>query len=183
MVARFLDIGIFVIDREYDKRGVLEFLTEVLPVETTYEDEERVLLRVREGDLPALPLSIDAGASESRMYFESGWSPPEEDGERRFRWANRLRSTILLRRPSSPVRELVLVMAPLEETQQRVEATMAGVSLGSRTLEPGWTELRWRLPPLSDNVERLELRWSQIRQASESDPRRLAARIAEVRFE
>jgi hypothetical protein len=183
LVARFLDIGIFVIDREYDKRGVLEFLTEVLPVETIYEDEQRVLLRVREEDLPALPLSIDAGADESRMYFESGWSPPEADREKRFRWANRLRSTILLRRPSSPVRELVLVVAPLEETQQRVEATMAGVTLGSRTLEPGWTELRWRLPILSDNVERLELRWSQIRQASESDPRRLSARIAEVRFE
>jgi hypothetical protein len=117
------------------------------------------------------------------MYFESGWSLPEEDGETRFRWANRFRSTILLRRPSSPVRELILVVAPLEETEQQVAATLAGTSLGAKTLEPGWTELRWQLPPLSDNVERLELRWSQIRRASESDPRRLSARIAEVRFE
>jgi hypothetical protein len=182
-VARFLDIGFFVIDREYEKRGVLDFLTEVLPVDTAFEDEERVLLRLRQEDLPALPLSIDAGASESRMYFESGWSPPEEDGEKRFRWADRLRSTILLRRPASPVRGLVLVVAPLGETEQRVAATLAGTPLGARLLKPGWTELRWQLPPLSDMVERLELRWSQIRQASESDPRRLSARIAEIRFE
>jgi hypothetical protein len=183
LAARFLDIGYFVIDRSYIKRGVLDFLTQVLPVEKTFEDERHVLLRVREDDLPSLPLSIDAGASESRMYFESGWSRPEVGPEKDFRWGNHARSTILLRRPASTVREIVLVLAPLEGAQQTVEARMAGSRLGIKELEPGWNELRWPLLPLSDTVERLELQWSEIRQASERDPRRLTARIAEIRFE
>jgi hypothetical protein len=183
LVARFLDIGFFVVERAYVKRGVLDFLTQVLPVEKTFEDERHVLLRVHRDDLPPLPLSIDAGASESRMYLESGWSRPEEGPERRFRWGNHTRSTVLLRRPSSSVRELVLVVAPLEGTRQTVEARLAGASLGAQALEPGWNELRWPLPPLSDTVHRLELQWSELRQASERDPRRLTARIAEIRFE
>ena len=70
LVARFLDIGFFVVDRAYIKRGVLDFLTRVLPVERTFEDERHVLLRVCRDDLPPLPLSIDAGASASRQKLK-----------------------------------------------------------------------------------------------------------------
>jgi hypothetical protein len=111
-VARFLGLGHFVIERGYAKRGVLDFLEQVLPVERTLEDDERVALRVRRDELPALPWAIDPGAPDSRLFFESGWSRPEEYGGRRFRWANERRSTILLRRPAPEARAIVLQLSP-----------------------------------------------------------------------
>jgi hypothetical protein len=184
LVGRFLDIRYFVIDRSYDKRGVLDFLTRVLPVEMVAESERRALLRVQKERLPPLPWSIDPGAAQSRMHFEIGWSRPEREAGRNYRWANQLRSTVLLRRPSTFARELVLEISPLGDKQPVVEARLDSVFLGTVFLKPGWNEVRWPLPP-SDNaaVERLELRWPALERASERDPRRLAARIGGIRFE
>ncbi len=183
LVARFLHIRYFVVDRGYAKRGVLDFLEQVLPTDRVREDEDQVLLRVREDALPAIPHSIDPGATESRMYFESGWSRPEEEGDQRFRWANKRYSTVLLRRPSPTVDELVLTISSIETVTQEVTVHFGNVHLGNVDLEPGWNELRWKLPPQKKTVERLELRWSSIAVASPQDPRRLAARIASIRFE
>jgi len=183
LVARFLDIRYFVVDRGYAKRGVLAFLEQVLPTERVADDGNRVLLRVREDALPALPFSVDPGAPESRMYFESGWSRPEKEGDTHFRWANKRYSTVVLRRPSGSVDELVLNISPFETESQEVTVHFGNVHLGNVVLEPGWNELRWTLPPRDKKIERLELRWSSIEVASPQDPRRLAARIATIRFE
>ncbi|MFQ5789630.1 MAG: hypothetical protein ACE5JI_04055 [Acidobacteriota bacterium] len=183
-VARFLDLRYIVIDRSYEKRGVVEFLQKVLPVETALENSHRVGLRVRDGLLPPLPWSIDPGARESRMYFESGWSRPERAEGRSFRWGNARRSTLLVRRPSTEVREVVLMLSPLEDTRQEVTGFLDGALLGEAALRTGWNELRWSLPKdPARAVERIELRWSHLSRASKRDPRRLAARIGELRFE
>ena len=183
LVARFLDIRYFVVDREYAKRGVLDFLEQVLPTERVAEDGNQVLLRVREDELPTLPYSIDPGAAESRMYFESGWSRPEEEGDRNFRWADKRYSTVLLRRPSPTVDELVLSISPFGTGDQELKVRFGDVHLETVVLQPEWNELRWKLPPQTKTVERLELRWSVLEVPSPRDPRRLAARIASIRFE
>jgi hypothetical protein len=183
-VARFLDIRYFVVDRSYDKRGVVDFLEQVLPVDSIKGNEEQVLFRVRDNELPPLPRSIDAAAAESRLYFENGWSRPEEDGGQGFRWATDETATVLVRRPFPNAETLFVKLAPLENLGQRVELRWNGTHLGTENLTPGWSELQWTLPPPGDRrVERLEFHFSNLRQASDRDRRRLAARIAEIRFE
>jgi hypothetical protein len=183
-VAGFLSLRYFIVERAFVKRGVLDFLERVLPLERSYEDEERVALRVREDELPAAAWNMDAGAEDSRMYFESGWSRPEEAEGRRFRWANEMRSTVLLKRPEDGVRQVVLDIAALESTQLQVDARLDGASLGGTTLSSGWNEIRWTLPAQrAREIERLVLRWSGLRRASDEDPRQLAARVASIRFE
>jgi hypothetical protein len=185
-VASFLDVRYFIIDQAYVKRGVVDLLEQVLPTERVQEDEARVVLRVRAEALPETPNVIDPGASESRMYFESGWSTPEESEGRRFRWANAPHSTILLRRPTEGVRHVVLTIAPLEPgagSPLEVAAQLDRTDLGTTTLPAGWTELRLRLPERQGRIERLLLRWSDVRIASEGDPRRLAARVSRIGFE
>ncbi|HEX9722848.1 MAG TPA: hypothetical protein VGC53_01040 [Vicinamibacteria bacterium] len=186
-VASFLDLRYFIIDPAYAKRGVVDFLEQVLPVERFQEDKTLVVLRVRAEELPVAPNVIDPGSSESRMYFESGWSRPEEAEGRRFRWANAPHSTILLRRPTEAVRYVVLSIAPLEPSagsSLEVAARLDGSGLGTTTLPSGWTELRLALPERRERkIERLVLLWSDVRRASEDDPRRLAARVSSIWFE
>jgi hypothetical protein len=183
-VARFLGIRYFVVDRAYEKRGVLGFLKQVLPLETAFEDGERVALRVREEELPANPWSIDPAGPPSRLHFETGWSLAERAEGRAFRWANDARSRMLLRRPAAGPLVLVLELARLPRLEgQWVEATWNGWSLGRRAVAEHWSEIRFPLPAGPDGVARLELRWARAERASERDTRRLAARIAGIRFE
>jgi len=182
-VATFLGLRYFVVEKAYAKRGVLEFLEQTLPVDRTYEDEERVGLRVRKDELPLSPRTIDPGAPDSRMYFAIGWSRPEEAEGRSFRWANESRSTLLLKRPDDDVNAIVVEISPLENDSQRVTARLDGTLLGKASLSPGWNEIRWTLPTRSGRVERLVFRWDVLRKASDTDSRRLAARVAAVRFE
>lgn len=185
-VASFLDLRCFIIDDAYAKRGVVDFLQQVLPVDRVQEDGERVVLRVRHEELPSPAAFIDAGSGDSRMYFESGWSRPEQAEGQRFRWSNETRSTLLLRRPTEAVREVILTIAPLESTAGSplgVIARMDGMDLGSATLPSGWSELRLALPERHRPIERLLLVWSDARRASEDDPRRLAARVSAIAFE
>ena len=182
-VAAFLDLRYFIVEKAYAKRGVLEFLEATLPLDRFYEDEERIGLRVREGELPVPTRAIDPGATDSRLYFATGWSRPEEEGDRSFRWANESRSTLLLRRPGDDVTAVVIEIAPLESDEQTVTARLEGALLAEAALSPGWNEIRWTLPARARRVERLVFQWRTVRQASDSDPRRLAARVASVRFE
>lgn len=187
-VARFLGLGYFVIDRSYEKRGVVSFLEAVVPVDRWYEDESLVVLKTRRDALPPNPMALDPSSPESRQHFESGWLRAEREGEVGFRWAHRERSTILFRRPGGNVRSLVLEVSPLDGLAQTLEVHLEGrSSLGTIELSPGWQDVVLPLLPLEaphhEVVERLWLNWSSLRQASESDPRRLAARIRAVRFE
>jgi hypothetical protein len=184
-VARFLDLGYIVVDRDYEKRGVVAFVEAVLPVERWYEDESLVVLRTRRSELPGDPSVLQAGSAHSRQHFESGWLRPESEGGLSFRWADRKRSTILFRRPSSRVRSLTLVMAPLEGIAQSISIDLDGRSLPPRALHPGWQDVVVQLPEARapGAVERLRLRWASLAPASERDPRRLAARVREVRLE
>jgi len=183
-VARFLGLGYFVIDRGYEKRGVVSYLEQVLPVERWYEDESVIVLETRREDLPPDPRVVEADAPFSRQHFESGFLRPEREGGVSFRWVNQERSTILFRRPSG-VRLAILEVAPLEGLPVEVEARLDGRNLGVRELTPGWQETAFPLPAaLSEgSVERLSLRWSSVREASARDPRRLAARIRALRLE
>ena len=180
-VARFLGLGYFVIDKAYAKRGVVSFVEDVLPVDTFYEDSGIIVLKTRREALPPDPVHIEAGAPSSRQHFESGWMLPEREDSYWFRWAHRTRSTLLFRRPPS-TRTLVLSIAPLQGTAQTVSMELDGKALARLTLMPGWQELRIDLPPESVGVERLSLRWSELRRASEHDPRRLAARVRAIHF-
>ncbi len=189
-VARFLGIGYFVIDKAYAKRGVVRFVRDVLPVDTAFEDEDVILLRARQEELPRDPVRIDARGPASRQYFESGWLRPELEDETGFRWAHRERSTILFRRPES-MEAIELSVAPLEGGARSVSGALDGRPLGTIELASGWQEIRWALPPGppgppgapgAGSVERLTLHWSGLGRASERDPRRLAARIRHVRF-
>ena len=182
-VAAFLGLRYFIVDKAYAKRGVLQFLEQTLPVDRTYEDEERVGLRVRKDELPLPPREIDPGAPDSRMYFATGWSRPEEAEGRSFRWANESRSTLLLKRPDDEVTVVVIEICPLASNGQSVTARLDGTLLGEAALHPGWNEIRWTLPAPTRPVERLVLRWAVLRQASDTDPRRLAARVSAIRFE
>ncbi len=187
MVARFLGLGYFVIDRGYEKRGVVSYLEQVLPVERWYEDESVIVLETRREELPPDPRVLEAGAPVSRQHFESGFLPAEREGDASFRWVNRERSTILFRRPSG-VRLAILEVAPLEGLTVAVEARLNGQNLGARELAPGWQEAAFPLPPASPEdeggkVERLSLHWSSLSKASERDRRRLAARVRALRLE
>jgi hypothetical protein len=152
-VARFLALRYVVVEHAFADRGVVDFLEQVLPVARVDDDGERLLLRVSPEALPPLPWRIEAGAPESRMYFETGWSVPEDTGGRPTRSPTGARSTILYRRPSADVRRLVLEIA-------------------------GGSELSW---PLSagpaDVVERLEITWAA------APPPALPPRVAALRFE
>jgi hypothetical protein len=183
-VARFLGLGYFVIDRGYEKRGVVSYLEQVLPVERWYEDESVIVLETRREDLPPDPRVVEADAPFSRQHFESGFLRPEREGGVSFRWVNQERSTILFRRPSG-VRLAILEVAPLEGLPVEVEARLDGRNLGVRELTPGWQEMAFPLPAAvsEGSVERLSLRWSSVREASARDPRRLAARIRALRLE
>jgi hypothetical protein len=186
-VARFLGLGYFVIDRGYEKRGVVSYLEQVLPVERWYEDESVLVLATRREELPKDPRVLAADAPYSRQHFESGFLPIEREGEVSFRWANRERSTILFRRPEG-ARLAILELAPLEGLALEVEARLDGLELGERGLAPGWQEASFALPPPSPEVEgsaveRLSLHWSSLREASVRDPRRLAARVRALRLE
>ncbi len=182
-VARFLGLGYFVIDRGYEKRGVVSYLEQVLPVDRWYEDESVIVLQTRREDLPPDPRVLEAGASSSRQHFESGFLPAEREGDSSFRWANRERSTILFRRPEG-ARLAILELAPLEGLPLEVEARLDGRDLGVRELTRGWQEVSFALPPEQGGaVARLSLRWSSLREASARDPRRLAARVRALRLE
>ncbi len=183
-VARFLDLGYVVVDKAYAKRGVVEFLTATLPTEVVFEDETHVLFRVLRNELPPDPTRLPAASPVSRQHYETGWLRPEQEDERGFRWANHERSTLLFRRPSPDASHLVLTVAPLGEVPQHMVARLDGRRMASVDLKPGWQDVSFRLPPAElAAIERLELTWSSIRRASERDPRRLAARVSEVRFE
>jgi hypothetical protein len=183
--ARFLDVGFLVVHKAYAKRGVIDFVEEVLPVERAFEDDELVLLETRVAELPENPRTIDAAASISRQHFEAGWLAPEREADGSgFRWAHRARSTILFRRPEERASELVVVVAPLEGLKQRVVLRLEGAARTTVVLKEGWQEMRVPLPSVApEGVERLWLHWSALERASERDPRRLAARVREVRFE
>ena len=183
-VARFLGLGYFVIDRGYEKRGVVSYLEQVLPVGRWYEDESVIVLETRREELPPDPRVLEAGAPVSRQHFESGFLPAEHEGDASFRWVNRERSTILFRRPEG-VRLAILEVAPLEGLSVAVEARLDGRNLGARELAPGWQEAAFPLPAASPDgeVERLSLHWSSLREASVRDPRRLAARVRALRLE
>jgi hypothetical protein len=152
-VARFLALRYVVVEHAFADRGVVDFLSEVLPVSPVDDDGERILLRVRPEALPALPWRIEAGAPESRMYFESGWEAPVEVDGARTRSPSGARSTILYRRPSVDARRLVLEIA-------------------------GGPEREWPLPVgAADVVERLEVTWP------EAPPTAPPPRVAALRFE
>ena len=152
-VARFLALRYVVVEHAFADRGVVDFLEQVLPVTRVDDDGERMLLRVAPETLPPLPWRIEAGAPESRMHFETGWSPPEETEGRPTRSPSGPRSTVLYRRPSADVRRLVLEIA-------------------------GGSELSWPLPAgPPDVVERLELTWAA------APPPALPPRVAALRFE
>jgi hypothetical protein len=184
MVARFLGLGYFVIDRGYEKRGVVTYLEQVLPVDRWYEDESVIVLETRREELPPDPRVLEADAPFSRQHFESGFLRAEREGDVSFRWVNRERSTILFRRPSG-VRLAILEVAPLDGLPVEVEARLDGRNLGARKLAPGWQETAFPLPAESPEgeVERLSLHWSSLAEASERDPRRLAARVRALRLE
>jgi len=185
MVARFLGLGYFVIDRSYEKRGVVSYLEQVLPVDRWYEDENFIVLATRRDELPPDPQVLEANAPYSRQHFESGFLRAEREGEVSFRWANRERSTLLFRRPSRGADVAILEVAPLEGLALSVEARLDGRKLGSRELAPGWQDTAFPLPAAlsQGSVERLSLRWSSVREASARDPRRLAARVRALRLE
>ena len=152
-VARFLALRYVVVEHAFADRGVVDFLEQVLPVARVDDDGEWLLLRVSPEALPPLPWRIEAGAPESRMYFETGWSTPEETDGRPMRSPSGPRSTILYRRPSADVRRLVVEIA-------------------------GGSELSWPLPAgPADVVERLELTWAA------APPPALPPRVAALRFE
>jgi hypothetical protein len=159
-VARFLGLGYFVIDRSYEKRGVVSYLEELLPVDRWHEDRDVVVLAVRREELPPDPPVLDAAAPESRQHFESGFRRPESEGYVTFRWASRDRSTILFRRPAG-ARHAILEVAPREGVEVELEAGLDGRALGTRSLAPGWQEAMFPLSPASakGGVERLTLRW------------------------
>ncbi len=176
-VARFLGLGYFVIDRGYEKRGVVSYLEEVLPVDRWYEDEQILVLATRRSELPPDPDVLDAGAPFSRQHFESGFLRPEREEEVWFRWANRERSTILFRRPEG-ARRAILELAPREGLSFEVEAQLDGKPLGRRALAPGWQEAEFLLPEADaeGGVERLTLHWSSLRDGA-------AARVRAFRLE
>lgn len=152
-VARFLALRYVVVEHAFADRGVVDFLAQVLPVTRVDDDGERMLLRVAPEGLPPLPWRIEAGAPESRMYFESGWEAPAEVGGALTRSPSGPRSTILYRRPSADARRLVLEIADGSEL--------------SRPLPEG----------PADVVERLELTWAA------APPPAPPLRVAALRFE
>jgi hypothetical protein len=153
-VARFLALRYVVVEHAFADRGVVAFLEHVLPVTRAGDDGERLLLRVTPEALPPLPWRMAAGAPESRMYFESGWTPPTDVDGVGTRSPSGTRSTILFRRPSADARRLVLEVAD-----------------GS--------ELSWPLAPgPADVVERLELTWAA---APAPPPRVVALRLEPAR--
>jgi hypothetical protein len=83
------------------------------------------------------------------------------------------------------VRLAILEVAPLDGLPVEVEARLDGRNLGARKLAPGWQETAFPLPAESPEgeVERLSLHWSSLAEASERDPRRLAARVRALRLE
>jgi hypothetical protein len=136
-VARFLALRYVVVEHAFADRGVVDYLSQVLPLSRVDDDGERMLLRVTPEELPPLPSRIEAGAPESRMYFESGWEAPVDVDGARTRSPSGARSTILYRRPSAQARRLVLEIA-------------------------GGGEREWPLPEgPADVVERLEIIWAE----------------------
>ncbi len=136
-VARFLALRYVVVEHAFADRGVVEYLSQVLPLAQVEDDGERMLLRVTPEALPPLPSRIEAGAPESRMYFESGWEAPVELDGTRTRSPSGPRSTILYRRPSAAARRLVLEVV-------------------------GGSEQAWPLPAgPADVVERIEITWAE----------------------
>jgi hypothetical protein len=171
--ARFLGIRYFVVERAYESRGIVRFLETALPTERIASDADHIVLRVRPEALPPVPTTLDPGSPSSRLYFESGWSPPEGEGDNRFRRASGLRSTLLFRRPSAMLDLLLVLRTPSEGGELRVEGLCRGNRLGTDLLHAGATEVRWPLPPGQyDDVEHVELAWSAP-----------GAQIASVRLE
>jgi GNAT superfamily N-acetyltransferase len=155
--ARFLGIRYLVVEKVYQGRGLVRFLEAALPTERVEGDDERLVLRVRPEALPPLPLRLEAGSPASRLYYESGWAPPE-GGDVPMRRATRSRSTILFRRPFDG--PLALDLALSGPVPLGVEGRFRGRSLGRATL-PASTDVRWTLPSGSaEDVERIELLWS-----------------------
>ncbi len=135
-VARFLGLGYFVIDRGYEKRGVVSYLEALLPVDRWYENESVIVLSTRRSELPPDPDVLEAGARESRQHFESGFRRPEREGNVSVRWVNGERSTILFRRPAG-VRHAIVEVAPREGLAIELDASLDGRELGARTLAAG----------------------------------------------
>ena len=156
--ARFLRIRYFVIARSYLHLGLVRFLESALPVDVEPGDALRTVLRVRLEELPPLPTTLEAGSPASRLYYESGWAPPEGEGRAATRRANAPRSTLLFQRPSSGPLAVTLRFAAAGGVE--VAARFRGRSLGRVQLHDG-SELSWKLPAApADRVERLELVWS-----------------------
>ncbi len=168
--ARFLGIRYFVIERAYEPKGLVRFLEAALPTERLASAGERIVLRVRPDALPPLPTVLEAGAPASRLYYESGWAPPDGAGPGATRRATTLRSTLLFRRPFEGPLDVALSLAG--GNGATVEGRFRGRVLGGARLSPA-TDVTWTLPqgPF-EKVERVELIWSAP-----------GARIARVRLE
>jgi len=174
-VARFLALRYVVVEHAFADRGVVDFLEQVLPVARVDDDGERILLRVAPEALPPLPWRIDAGAPESRMHFETGWSAPEETGGRPTRSPSTRRSTVLFRRPSGEPLRLALEVA----LPGSVRARLDGRALGEPLVGIG--EVAWSLPAgPADVVERLELTWAAAPRPA-PPPRVAAVRLEPAR--
>jgi hypothetical protein len=159
--ARFLGIRYFVIERAYESRGIVRFLEAALPTERAAGDADHIVLRVRSEDLPPVPTELDPGSSSSRLYFESGWSPPEGEAGHRDRRVSGLRSTLLFRRPTATLDVVLELRPPGDREEVRLEGRLRGTRLGTSLLHAGTTEVRWTLPPGAESgVERVELAWS-----------------------
>ncbi len=172
--ARFLGVRYIVIERAFEGRGIARFLEAALPTERIEGDPDRIVLRVRPEGLPSLPSTLEAGASASRLYFESGWSTPEADGPGLVRRALGTRSTLLFRRPADGAGDVVLTLGSVPAGEAlRVDAWVGGQRVGIAPVLVGGASLRWPLlaGPLG-GVERMELLWSGP-----------GARVAAVRFE
>jgi hypothetical protein len=156
--ARFLGIRYFVVENAYDSRELVPFLEAALPVDRVEGDGEHVVLRVRPEALPPLPWRIDAAGPASRLYFESGWSPPEGPAGEARRSATRLRSTLLFRRPATA--GLRICLRVFGEPGLTVRARLGDESLG-RANVPTAGDVDWELSAgPAERVERLELLWS-----------------------
>ncbi|MBN2371387.1 MAG: hypothetical protein JXO72_12965 [Vicinamibacteria bacterium] len=174
--ARFLGIRYFVIERSFAKRGVIDYLERVLPIERLGGDDERELLRVREEELPPLPWTIEAGAPESRLYFESGWRRPAVFEGRLGRAARGRRSTVLLRRPAAGTSAVTLVAHV--PASLPIDLRIDDERIGRLRLPAGWSRPRIELPASKGAfAERLTLLWN-----GPADPSIESAIVTEIRF-
>lgn len=95
-ILKFFDVRYVEVNRALTDKAVLQYVTDIFPLNLVYQDEMRIVYRV--GESPALlNTTINVSDEIARLYFDDRWGRVQSQGEDGgYRWATQDESALWL---------------------------------------------------------------------------------------